>query len=331
MSRILLTGAAGFVGRAVLFRLHQAAHPLRITLRQAHDRPAPAGIETVAVPDIGPDTDWSRALAGIDTVVHLAARVQPEKDRSVDPASEFFRVNAAGTRRLAEAAVAAGVSRMVLLSTVKVAGSVTAPGAVLDEGLPITPVGPYGRSKAEAEALLRATAEGQIHWIALRAPLVYGPRVRGNFLRLLRLCDAGIPLPLAAVHNARSVIGLGNLADAVRAAVEAPHLPSGTYYVADEKDVSTPELVCLLAAALGRPLHLFPVPSVLLRLALRSVGGREAAESLLNSLRVDSARFRRLAAWTPPTSTACGIQDTVDWFRGTDRSSALGSSPSHDR
>lgn len=313
MRRVLVTGSNGFLGQAVVPTLQRAGHAVIASVRR--NVAQADGAEAVHVTDIGPNSDWTGALHGVHTVVHLGARVHVMRDPARDPEAAFHRVNAAGTRRLAEAAVTAGVQRFVLLSTVKVGGDETAPGQRLHESQIPSPNDAYGRSKAEAERFLAEIGERHgMRWIAMRPPLVYGPGVRGNFLSLLRLCDAGLPLPFASIDNARSVVGRQNLADAIRVAVEAPDIENGAYYVADDEDISTPELVRRLRVALGRRPLLVPFSPALLRLAAGVVGRRTVAERLLGSLRVDSSRFRQATDWTPPISMIKGLQETVDWY-----------------
>lgn len=315
---MLVTGGTGFVARAVVPCLHEAGHAVRATVRRA---PSTRTIdaEIVHVPDIGPETDWSGALKDVDAVVHLAGRVHVMQETASDPLAEFRLTNVVGTRRLAEAATTAGVRRFVFVSTAKVGGEATPPGSALDEQSPPAPEGPYARSKAEAEEVIAATFAGSsVQWATLRSPLVYGPEVQANFLSLIRLCDSGLPLPLAAVDNARSLIGRRNLADAIRAFLDVGDVESGRYYVADGEDVSTPELVRRVARSLRRPARLFPVPPAVLRTTARLSGHRQQADRLLQSLRVDSSRFRRRVDWTPAVSMIKELQETADWYRGTD-------------
>lgn len=318
MSRVLVTGATGFVGRGVVPRLRQAGHTVRAAVRGGPPPPHLAEAEVVHVPEVGPETDWSAALRDVDAVVHLAGRVHVMRETAPDPLAEFRRTNVAGSARLAEAAAAAGVRRFVFVSSAKVGGEATPPGSALDERAPPAPEGPYARSKAEAEEALAAAFAGtSVRWAALRSPLVYGPEVRANFLELMRLCDSGLPLPLAAVDNSRSLIGRRNLADAIGAVLEVADLENGPYYVADGEDVSTPELVRRLARSLHRPARLFPVPPGMLRATAGLAGRRSQADRLLQSLRLDTSRFRRRVGWTPPVSMIKGLQETADWYRGT--------------
>jgi UDP-N-acetyl-alpha-D-quinovosamine dehydrogenase len=290
--RVLVTGAAGFVGRALVPRLAAAGWAVRPATR------AETG-------DIGPGTDWRPLLADLDAVVHLAARVHVMRDRAADPEHEFDRVNHRAAAALAAQAATAGVRRFVFLSSIKVHGDASDhPLAASDAPAPDDA---YGRSKLAAERAL-ANLGGGMTVVALRPPLVYGPGVKGNFRAMLRAIDRGWPLPLGAIANRRSLIYVGNLADAIRTALDAP---PGTYLPSDREDVSTPELIRRAAEALGRPARLFPMPPGLLRGLAVAAGKATAADRLTGSLTVDGA----LPGWRPPVSMAEGLRATADWFR----------------
>jgi len=290
--RVLVTGAAGFVGRALVPRLEASGYAARLATR------AETG-------DIGPETDWRPLLADIDAVVHLAARVHVMRDRAADPEREFDRVNHQATATLAAQAAAAGVRRFIFLSSIKVHGD--ASDHPLSASDAPAPDDAYGRSKLAAERALAGLGD-DMTVVVLRPPLVYGPGVKGNFHAMLRAIDRGWPLPLGAIANRRSLIYVGNLADAIRAALDAP---SGTYLPSDREDVSTPELIRRTAAALGRPARLFPVPPALLRGLAGAAGKSAAADRLTGSLTVDGA----LPGWQPPFSLAEGLRATAGWFR----------------
>ena len=301
MTRVVVTGAAGFVGRTLCPMLAAAGHEVSAITRDA-------------IPEIGPDTDWNTALAGAGAVVHLAARVHVTEEPAADPLTAHRRINTLGTRHLAEAALAAGVRRMVFVSTIKVNGENTPlePFRATDVAAPRDP---YGISKREAEqALFQVAGESAMEAVVLRPPLVYGPGVKGNFLSLLRVCSKAPPLPLARVANRRSLIYVGNLADAILRCLTHPAAAGRTFLVSDGEALSTPELVRRVAAALGRPARLFPVPPALLRLAGRLTGKSSAVERLLDSLAVDDREIRQVLDWNPPFSMSRGLQETATWF-----------------
>jgi nucleoside-diphosphate-sugar epimerase len=268
------------------------------------------------VGELGPDTDWREAVAGADAVVHLAARAHAGDDRSAAHESRCFRANAEGTRALAEAAAAAGVRRFVLVSTVKVLGE-RSDARPFSEADPPRPEDAYARAKRAAEEhLFRVAAAGRMEAVVVRPPLVYGPRVKGNFLSLLRLCRWAPPLPLAAVDNRRSLVYVGNLCDVLAGCVERAEAAGQTYLVRDGEDVSTPELIRRVARALRRPARLFPAPPRLLRLAGRLAGRSAAAARLLDTLVVDDGKVRRDLRWTPAHAMLEGLAETAAWFLG---------------
>ena len=215
MTRVLVTGGTGLIGRTLCPALRAAGHEVCASSRNPRAAAAMNGVEVRPVSDLGPDTDWSAAVDGVEAVVHLAARVHVTDDRSADPLSEYRRVNTDGTARLARAAAAAGVRRLVFLSTIKVNGEATGE-APFSESDPVAPGDVYAVSKWEAEtALFGIAAQGPMEAVVLRPPLVYGQRVGGNFLALLKICRLAPPLPLGGVSNRRSLIYTGNLSDAI--------------------------------------------------------------------------------------------------------------------
>jgi UDP-N-acetyl-alpha-D-quinovosamine dehydrogenase len=252
------------------------------------------------------------ALPGADAVVHLAARVHVLRDASADPLAEYRRVNTDATLALARAAVRHGVARFVFMSTVKVNGERTTAAPFTDRDPP-APADPYAVSKWEAERGLRDIAGLEV--VCLRPPLVYGPGVKGNFLRLLKLVRRRVPLPLASVANSRSMIYVGNLANAVLRAL--PVASSGTFLVSDDADVSTPQLVRLLAAAMGRRARLIAVPPRLLGALGRALGKRDEVTRMIESLRVDCSGFKQQFQWAVPFSVEQGLKETADWFERT--------------
>lgn len=244
------------------------------------------------------DTDWSHVLAGAEAVVHLAARVHV--GAGPGDAALFREVNIDATLRLAQAAARARVRRLVFVSSVKA-------GVAVDD--------PYSRSKADAERLLgEASRDLGLECVILRPPLVYGPRVRANFLRLMRLVDSGIPLPLASIANRRSLLFVGNLADAIRVSVAHPQAAARTFSVTDGDDVSTPELVARIARALDRPARLFPFPVALLRLAGGLTGQMQAFDRLTGNLTIDSGPIRATLGWQAPYTMEQGLAQTAAWY-----------------
>jgi nucleoside-diphosphate-sugar epimerase len=273
----------------------------------------PNTVEAFMIDSIGPDTAWSAVLTDVDVVVHLAARVHVMQDSSSDPPSAFRQVNVAGTERLARQAATAGVKRLIYISSIKVNGEESStPYTELDTP---NPQDAYAVSKWEAEQILRQIAtETGLELVILRPPLVYGSGVKANFLQLIKIVNRGIPLPLARVNNRRSLIYVGNLADAIVACVTRFEAAGQTYLVSDGEDISTPELIRRLADALGRASRLLPFPLKMLRLAGKLIGKSAEVERLLGSLTVDPSKIRRQLGWKPPYTIDQGLRETAEWF-----------------
>jgi nucleoside-diphosphate-sugar epimerase len=313
--RILVTGASGFIGTAVCKDLLARGFEVRGSYRSSasHDR-IPAGVEKVQLPPIGPDTDWSSVLAGIDGIVHLAARVHVMKESASDPLEAFRFVNTAGTQRLARMAAGRGVRRLVYVSTVKVNGEQTTEAPFTEADAP-RPADAYARSKWEAEEALRSVAaETGLEVVVLRPPLVYGKEVGANFLQLLDLVSHGVPMPFAGVRNRRSLLYLDNLANAISVCLTHPSASGHTYLVSDGEDVSTAELVQHLGEALGRPTRMLSVPATSLRLLGMLSGKSAQVRRLVESLALDSSEIRRELAWRPPCSMSKALQETATWY-----------------
>lgn len=316
INRVLVTGASGFVGKAVLVRASSdRALQLSGTLRR-HAANIPAGVTPILVSDLAPDTDWRHAVAGMDAIVHAAARVHIMHDPAADPMAAFRHVNVAGTLNLARQAADAGVRRFVFVSSIKVNGEATLGEQKFSEQSPPAPQDPYGISKWEAEQGLHEVArETGLEVVIVRPPLVYGAGVRGNFAQMMRVVAKGIPLPFASVHNLRSLIYVENLADALIACATHPSAAGQTYLVSDGEDISTPDLLRQLAGGMGAPSRLLPCPSALLRWAGKLAGKSQQLERLLGSLQVDGDKIRRDLNWAPPCSLQQGLQITAKWYR----------------
>ena len=304
MARILVTGAAGFIGGALCPALTAAGHRVVAGLRR--ETAMPDGIETAILGDIGPATDWSATLRGIDIVVHLAQRAHAGRDAAA-PAAEPEAAAA-----LARAAASSGVGRLVLLSSIKAMGEATPPGRPFRADHEPHPQEAYGRGKLTSE---RAAAEvAGIELTVIRPPLVYGPGVRANFAALIRLAGSGLPLPFAAIDNRRSLIARDNLVDLIARAATHPAAAGQTLLARDGLDLSTPQLIRALAIGLGRKARLFPVPGALLA-ALRAAPGIGTKLSPLTlSLQVDDSPTRALLDWMPPADAAGALAATARSF-----------------
>ena len=312
--RVLVTGANGFVGDALCGELHSRGFAIRAALRSGSSLVENA--EMAAVGAIDGETDWNEALRDVDVVIHLAARVHVMREQEINPLEAFLKVNVAGTEHLARSAAANGVKRLVYVSSIKVNGEATCYGEKFTEAQAPLPQDPYGISKHEAEqALHRVADETGLEVVIVRPPLVYGAGVKGNFVQMLKVLAKRIPLPLASVHNLRSLIYVKSLVDALIVCATHPAASGQTYLVSDGEDVSTPELLRQLAEAMGHPARLFPCSPALLKMAGRLSGKADQVERLLGSLQVDSGKIRRELNWIPPYSLQQGLQKTAEWYR----------------
>ena len=313
--KVLVTGASGFIGRALCRHLLQHGWSVRAAIRSASSAGTiPSGAETVRITSVGAETDWAEALGGADAVVHLAARVHVMHESSPDPPGAFRTVNTEGTRRLAAMAAEAGVRRLVYMSSIKVNGEQTTGDSFTEFDVP-NPVDEYGMSKWLAEQVLWDSArENGLEIVVVRPPLVYGPGAPGNFNRLLRFIRFGMPLPLGSVKNQRSFMYVENLCDAIRECLQHPAAAGRTFLLSDGEDISTPELIRLLSRYLGRRSRLLPFPPVLLEAGASLLGYHEEAERLLGSLRVDSSAIREVLQWNPPYPLREGLRTTAEAY-----------------
>lgn len=315
MARLLLTGATGFVGRALVPRLLKDGHSLVAAVRQPIQEPLVDDVLVHPGLDVAPGTDWRQALSGVGVVVHLASLAH--EVHAVSEESAYRRVNVEGTRVLAEAAAAAGVRRFVHMSTVKVMGERSPVDRPWREDDPCDPEGPYGRTKLEGEREVQRIGETYgMETVILRPPVVYGPRLKANLLRLLRAVDRGIPLPLARATARRSLLFGENLADVVAVALRHPRAAGSTFLLSDGMDVSTAELARKMGAQLGRPARLLPVPKRLLRWGGAALGVSRDIDRVLAPLAVDLSRTRDRLEWNPPHSLDEGLARTVAWYKG---------------
>ena len=314
--KVLVTGASGFVGNALCTHLVLRDFDVVATVQNLPDTSV-LGVEYRLVTEMSSTTDWSDALTSIQTVIHCAARVHVMHDHAQDPLTEFRRVNALGTKILARAAADCGVKRLIFLSSIKVNGESTLPFSPFDKASPAKPQDSYAISKWEAEqALTQIATDTGLEVVILRCPLIYGPRAKGNFLRLLQAVDHGIPLPLALVKNRRSLIYLDNLTDAIATCLTHPAAAGKTYLMSDGEDVSTAELISRIAQALGKPSRLWPCPLGLMELAGMLTGKSDEIARLLGSLCIDSSKIRSELDWTPPYTLEQGLAETARWLHG---------------
>lgn len=302
-----VTGANGFVGRALCAELEARGHVVRPLLRSDGNK-LDARAEVVG--DIGPDTEWRKALHGLDCVVHCAAHVHQIGSHVHTTASTYQRVNTAGTERLAQCAADADVRRLVFISTIKVLGERTSPGEPFRHDSPPCPTDPYGVSKWEGEqALHRVAAKTGLETVVIRPPLVYGPGVGANFAALIRWVRSGWPLPLGSVDNRRSMVGLRNLVDLICRCASQPEAAGHTFLISDNDDLSTAGLAQRLAQATQSPVRLWPIPVPLLHLAGKLTGKSAQVTRLTESLQVDISQTCNVLEWHPPHT----VEEELMW------------------
>lgn len=320
--RLLVTGASGFVGRALGVEAVRRGMAVRGAVRTPVN--LPAGVESCNVGGMDGGTDWAEALRGVDVVIHLAARVHVMRENVADPLAEFLKVNLDGTVNLARQAARAGVRRLVYVSSIKVNGESTAGSHAFSESDEPAPQDPYGVSKWRAEQALREIGrETGLEVVIVRPPLVYGPGVKGNFLSLLHAVYKGYPLPLAGVHNVRSLLYLGNLVDALLLCSAHPAAAGRTYLLRDGEDISIAGLISYLAAGMGKEPHLFSSPMWLLRGLSVLAGRQDSLDRLVGSLRIDDALIRKELGWMPSISVPEGLWKTAAWYAKAGRPCAI--------
>ena len=311
--KVLVTGANGFVGRTLIRELVKSGAIVRGSIRALAGAPSEREIEWVESGDLSTTTDWVRLLRDCNAVVHLAGRVHVMRSTDSD-AVLFRRINCDATLALARAAAAMDVRRFVYLSTAKVMGEETL-GRAFKIDDPPAPADDYARSKWIAEqGLLRLSADCPMRIFCLRPPLVYGPGVGGNFIRLLRLAASRVPLPLGGIPNRRSMISVWNLSAVILALLHTT-ATSGSFLVADEEAISTSDLLRRLATELGNTLRLFHVPAGLLRAAGSFLGKGDEIKRLTQSLEVDSSATIKELRWRPTLTLDEGLRRTARWYR----------------
>jgi nucleoside-diphosphate-sugar epimerase len=306
--KVLVTGSNGFVGSTLCAELQtrNVSHVRAVRNKSAK--------EEIAVGSFQSGSDWSMALEGCDVVIHLAARVHMMREQGGDRLSDYRVVNVDATLNLARQALSRGVKRFVFVSSIKVNGEQTS-GLRFSALDPAAPSDPYGLSKHEAElALLALASSSEMEVVIVRPPLVYGPGVRANFLRLLQLVRLNIPLPFGRINNRRSMVSVGNLVNFLIVCASHPAAAGNTFLISDDHDVSIAELITLMARAMGRKPRLFPVPESLLRLGAVAVGKSSAVNRLLESLQVDITPAKSLLGWTPVESVEDAVARTTAHF-----------------
>ncbi len=312
--QVLITGANGFVGRALCVKA--SAYPLFIKGAVRSAQSLATDVDSVQIGAIDGNTDWGNALHGINIVVHLAARVHIMNDHSADPLAEFRTINVDGTLNLAKQAVTAGVQRFIFISSIKVNGESTPVEQPFRADDVPMPVDAYGISKREAEDALRLLAsETGMEVVIIRPPLIYGAGVKANFHSMMHWLDKGIPLPLGAIHNQRSLVALDNLVDLIITCIQHPAAANQTFLVSDGEDLSTSDLLRRMAWALDKPARLLPIPAWLLQIGANLLGKRAVAQRLCGSLQLDITKTRQVLNWTPSVSVDEALRKTAQSYK----------------
>lgn len=305
--KVVVTGASGFVGTALCAQLIRRRDTVHAVVRSPVI--STAYCQPFLVGAVDGATDWSATLEHAEVVVHLAARVHVMHETEKDAAVLYHAVNTVGTHKLVQDAARAGVKRFVFISTAKVNGESTADGNPFRESDKPAPRDAYSRSKYEAEEALRGfSTKYGMEVVIIRPPLVYGPGVKANFAALMRAVQRGLPLPLGAVHNLRSLVGLDNLVDFIITCARHPAAANQTFLVSDGADISTPDLVRAMARAAGRPARLLSVPVGVLASLASLVGKRAAVDRLCSSLQLNISKSHELLQWAPPVTLKEGLR-----------------------
>lgn len=307
---VLITGATGFVGQSLVKYLTDEVCAVRVALRTLENSNPQQDVYCVG--NINANTNWENALAGIDVVIHLAARVHVMKEVTTDPLAEFRQVNVEGTLNLAKQAAKAGVKRFVFLSSIKVNGEYTTQGKPFTSLDTPNPKDAYGLSKFEAEqGLFALAAESVLEVVIIRPPLIYGADVKANFRSLAKLAQLNIPLPFGSIDNKRSLVFIDNLIDLIVLSVHHPAASNQILLISDDDDVSTTELIKRIKESSGKRYLLLPVPQNWLNLLFKLIGKPSLSDRLLGNLQVDITKTKALLNWKPQYSVKEGIERTV--------------------
>lgn len=309
---ILVTGATGFVGSALVNDLSQKSYRIRTVSRSKIENQLT--VEQSYLPCIDDSTDWTEILDGVDVVIHTAARVHLMNDNSDDPLSEFRKINVLATVNLARQAACNNVKRFIFISSIKVNGEQTFDVPFTEAQL-ANPIDPYGISKYEAEKeLIEISETTAMEVVIIRPPLVYGPNVKANFLNLLKLADTKFPLPLKNINNSRSIVFINNLSDFIIKCIDHPNARNQIFLVSDQNDLSTSELIELIRKSLHNNTPAFTFPMSLFRFLCWILRKQSMLDRLTGNLQIDCSKATRLLGWTPPFTTKQSIDITVQFF-----------------
>ncbi len=310
--KILLTGASGFVGQAVLKTAQKSELQIRPVFRSMES--AKGQLDAVTLSTIDGTTDWAKALQGVEVVIHAAARVEIVREEDIDPHAEYRRVNLELTLNLARQAAAVGVRRFIFISSIKVNGETTMPNSKFTAEDTPSPEDDYGLTKAEAEVHLKQLAqETGMEVTIIRPPLIYGLGVKGNFASLISCVRSGFPLPLRGLHyNRRSLVGIDNLVDLILVCADHPKAANQTFLVSDGEDLSTTDLLTKIGKAIGQPARLLWVPPSVISFMAGMLGKRVISRRLMGSLQVDISKTNELLDWKPSVTVDEGLRRAVE-------------------
>lgn len=310
---IAITGATGFLGYSLLRKLSSRYEVVALVRNEPTVQLV--DLEYRICGDLSPRQEWTNQLRNVDVVIHTAARAHVLKETAMDPLAVYRTLNVESTLNLASQARSQGVARFVFISSIGVHCASTSVGEALQAEDALQPHNAYSTSKMEAElGLYEISKDTGMEVVCIRPPLVYGPGVKGNFHSMLKWLSRGIPLPLGAIHNARSLVGIDNLVDLIITTIDHPAAANQTFLVSDDEDLSTTDLLCRLGKALQKPARLLPVPNSVLEVAAQLVGKKAVAQQLLGNLQVDISKTREVLDWSPPVSVDEGLQKTANWF-----------------
>lgn len=306
---VLITGGTGFVGKALVRELlARFDHRVVLASRQLVAQ-VPKGGEQFLFAQLDAQTDWRVGLAGVDTVIHMAARVHVMNDTEKDPLAAFRKTNVDATVNLAKQAAEAGVRRFIFVSSVKVLGEETLLGRPYTAASTCLPMDPYGLSKLEAEQqLMEIARQTDMAVVIIRPPLVYGPDVKGNMKSMLAWLRRSIPLPFGAIYNKRSLVALDNLVDLIITCIDHPAAANEIFMVSDGEDLSTTDLLRRTARVMGKRVILLPIPAPWLRYGAGMLGKKDIAQRLCGSLQVDIVKTTELLNWKPPITVDEGLR-----------------------
>lgn len=319
---ILITGASGFVGKALIKALANSEYELRGTVRsdsalkimstfaQQHQL---TKVTFYNLGELSQETDWSSVMNGVDIIIHCAARAHVLQETSINPLAIFQEINTQGTIGMAQSAITYKAKRIIYLSSIGVLGNCNKPHP-FDEYSTPNPQLPYAQSKLEAEDYLMRLTK-QIEVVIIRPPLVYGPEVKGNFKKLLDLIGKDLPLPLGKIKNKRQFVGLANLVHFIIQCINAPAAANQSFLVADKEVVSTTQLIRMLSKLMGKKSLLIPIPHHFLKWGLHLIGKKKMAEQLLSNLEVNVDKAQKLLGWEPPYTLLEQLEETIIHYK----------------